>query len=240
MKKASPNRNQRALMVVPADGRDVPILTRRDRRARRMTLRIDAANDRAVLVLPTWVPMAEGLRFVRTKARWMKEKLDSLPPRERFEDGARFTLFGSPLIIRFRADIGATVVRDGPSLFVGGPKDRVAHRVSAWLKTEAKARLAERAQAMADRLGKTVRRVSVRDSRTRWGSCAADGSLSFSWRLALAPEDVATYVVAHEVAHLVAMNHGPKFWRTVEALLPDHGSAKAWLSEHGVRLLRHG
>jgi predicted metal-dependent hydrolase len=239
MKKAAP-RNPRALMVVPADGRDVPILTRRDRRARRMTLRIDAANDRAVLVLPTWVPMAEGLRFVRTKARWMKEKLDSLPPRERFEDSARFTLFGSPLIIRYRADIGPTVVRDGPSLFVGGPKDRVAQRVSTWLKVEAKARLAERAQAMADRLGKTVRRVSVRDSRTRWGSCAADGSLSFSWRLALAPEDVSTYVVAHEVAHLVAMNHGPKFWRTVEALLPDHGDAKAWLSEHGVRLLRHG
>ncbi|HTI85524.1 MAG TPA: SprT family zinc-dependent metalloprotease [Alphaproteobacteria bacterium] len=239
MKKASP-RNQRALMVVPADGRDVPILTRRDRRARRMTLRIDAANDRAVLVLPTWVPMSEGLRFVRTKARWMKEKLDSLPPRERFEDGARFTLFGSPLIIRYRADLGSTVVRDGPSLFVGGPKDRVAQRVQTWLKAEAKSRLAERAQAMADRLGKTVRRVSVRDSRTRWGSCAADGSLSFSWRLALAPEDVSTYVVAHEVAHLVAMNHGPKFWRTVEDLLPDHGDAKAWLSDHGVRLLRHG
>jgi len=239
MKKA-PSRNQRALMVVPADGRDVPILTRRDRRARRMTLRIDAANDRAVLVLPTWVPMSEGLRFVRTKARWMKEKLDSLPPRERFEDGARFTLFGAPLIIRFRADLGPTVVRDGPSLFVGGPKERVAQRVQTWLKAEAKARLAERAQAMADRLGKTVRRVSVRDSRTRWGSCAADGSLSFSWRLALAPEDVSTYVVAHEVAHLVAMNHGPKFWRTVEDLLPDHGDAKAWLSDHGVRLLRHG
>jgi predicted metal-dependent hydrolase len=239
MKKAPP-RNQRALMVVPADGRDVPILTRRDRRARRMTLRIDAANDRAVLVLPTWVPMSEGLRFVRTKARWMKEKLDSLPPRERFEDGARFTLFGSPLIIRYRPDLSPTVVRDGPSLFVGGPKDRVAQRVSTWLKAEAKARLAERAQAMAQRLGKTVRRVSVRDSRTRWGSCAADGSLSFSWRLALAPEDVSTYVVAHEVAHLVAMNHGPKFWRTVEELLPDHGDAKAWLSDHGVRLLRHG
>jgi predicted metal-dependent hydrolase len=239
MKRAKP-RIQRALMVVPAEGGDVSILTRRDRRARRMTLRIDAANDRAVLVLPTWVPMSEGLRFVRAKARWMKEKLDSLPPRERFEDGARMTLFGATLTIRHRTDLGAVVVRDGPWLYVGGAKDRVAVRVVTWLKVEARMRLAEQAQAMASRLGKTVKRVSVRDSRTRWGSCAADGSLSFSWRLALAPDDVSTYVVAHEVAHLVAMNHGPKFGRTVEGLLPDHAGAKTWLSENGVRLLRHG
>jgi hypothetical protein len=239
MKSAKP-RIQRALMVVPAEGGEVSILTRRDRRARRMTLRIDAANDRAVLVLPTWVPMSEGLRFVRAKARWMKEKLDSLPPRERFEDGACLTLFGAPVTICHRADLGAVVVRDGPRLYVGGAKDRVALRVVAWLKTEARARLAERSQTMADRLGKSIKRVSVRDSRTRWGSCAADGSLSFSWRLALAPADVSTYVVAHEVAHLVAMNHGPKFWRTVEVLLPDHGHAKTWLSENGVKLLRHG
>ena len=232
--------NLRALMVVPAEGGEVPILTRRDRRARRMTLRIDAANDRAVLVLPTWVPMSEGLRFVRAKAHWMKEKLDSLPPRERLDSGARLTLFGTPLTIRYRTDLGAVVVRDGPFLYVGGAEERVSLRVTAWLKTEARVRLWECASSMAESLGKAVKRVSVRDSRTRWGSCAADGSLSFSWRLALAPKDVSTYVVAHEVAHLVAMNHGPKFWRTVERLLPDHSSAKNWLSENGVRLLRHG
>ncbi len=230
----------RALMVISAEGDEVPILTRRDRRARRMTLRIDAANDRAILVLPTWVPMSEGLRFVRTKARWMREKLNSLPPRERLEDGAHLTLFGMPLTIRHRPDLGAVVVRDGPWLHVGGAKDRVTARLVVWLKTEARTRLAERAAIMAEQLGKTIKRVSVRDSRTRWGSCAADGSLSFSWRLALAPEDVSTYVVAHEVAHLVAMNHGPKFWRIVENLLPDHAGAKTWLSENGVRLLRHG
>lgn len=238
--KDSRKSNPQALMVVPAEGGEVPILTRRDRRARRMTLRIDAANDRAVLVLPTWVPMSEGLRFVRAKARWMKEKLDSLPPRERLESGARLKLFGAPLTIRYRADLGSVVVRDGPWLYVGGAEDRVSLRVTAWLKAEARVRLAVHASSMAESLGKSVKRVSVRDSRTRWGSCAADGSLSFSWRLALAPEDVSTYVVAHEVAHLVAMNHGPKFWHTVERLLPDHGSAKTWLSENGVRLLRHG
>jgi len=240
MKGKAKTRTTRALMVIPADGRDVPILTRRHRRARRMTLRIDASNDRAVLVLPPWVPMSEGLRFVRAKARWMKEKLEALPPRERFEDGARITVFGAMMTIRHRPDLGSVVGRDGPSLHVGGTKERVPERVATWLKAEAKAKLTERAQATAARLGKTVRRVSVRDSRTRWGSCAADGSLSFSWRLALAPEDVAAYVVAHEVAHLVAMNHGPKFWRTVEGLLPDHGHARTWLSENGVRLLRHG
>ena len=230
----------RALMVVSAEGDEVPILTRRNRRARRMTLRIDAANDRAILVLPTWVPMSEGLRFVRTKARWMREKLNSLPPRERLEDGANLTLFGMPLTIQHRPNLGAVVVRDGPWLYVGGAKDRVTARLVAWLKAEARKRLTERAEVMAAHIGKTVKRVSVRDSRTRWGSCAADGSLSFSWRLALAPEDVSTYVVAHEVAHLVAMNHGPKFWRVVENLLPDHSGAKTWLSENGVRLLRHG
>jgi hypothetical protein len=240
MKQATKKPAPRALMVVSAEGGDVSILTRRNRRARRMTLRIDAANDRAVLVLPTWVPMSEGLRFVRAKARWMKEKLDSLPPRERLEDGAKLTLFGVPLTIRHRLDLGAVVVRDGPWLYIGGTTERLSARIMAWLKIEARNRLSERAEEMAAQIGKSVKRVSVRDSRTRWGSCAADGSLSFSWRLALAPDDVSTYVVAHEVAHLVAMNHGPKFWRTVEGLLPDHAGAKSWLSENGVRLLRHG
>jgi predicted metal-dependent hydrolase len=93
---------------------------------------------------------------------------------------------------------------------------------------------------MADRLGKSVKRVSVRDSRTRWGSCAADGSLSFSWRLALAPADVSTYVVAHEVAHLIEMNHSRRFWRLVERICPHMGRAKAWLDAHGADLHRYG
>ena len=94
--------------------------------------------------------------------------------------------------------------------------------------------------AIAARLGLTVRRVTVRDQSSRWGSCSTTGMLSFSWRLILAPSQVLDYLAAHEVAHLVEMNHSAKFWRLVQRICPDHESAKAWLDIHGADLHRYG
>ena len=97
-----------------------------------------------------------------------------------------------------------------------------------------------RARLYAARIGKTVSRVTVRDTKSRWGSCSAAGALSFSWRLILAPEPVLDYVVAHEVAHLVEMNHGPRFWRLVRAMIADPSAQRAWLRRHRAELLSYG
>jgi predicted metal-dependent hydrolase len=105
---------------------------------------------------------------------------------------------------------------------------------------KARSELASRARRLAARIGRDVGRINVRDTKSRWGSCSGRGNLSFSWRLIFAPEPVLDYVVAHEVAHLAEMNHGPRFWRLVESLSPDSATPRAWLKRHRSRLLSYG
>jgi predicted metal-dependent hydrolase len=116
----------------------------------------------------------------------------------------------------------------------------LARRVRDYLVAQARSELASRARRLAARIGHNVARVSVRDTKSRWGSCSGRGNLSFSWRLILVPEPVIDYVVAHEVAHLAEMNHGPRFWRLVESLSPDSAAPRAWLKRHRNRLLSYG
>ena len=123
-------------------------------------------------------------------------------------------------------------------LFVSGRAEHLKRRVRDWLKEEARRSLGVLAHEFAARLARPVRRITIRDPRSRWGSCSRDGTLSLSWRLVLAPERVARYVVAHEAAHLKHMNHSAAFWRTVDSLVDDAAPARAWLRRHGAAL--HG
>ena len=116
----------------------------------------------------------------------------------------------------------------------------LARRVRDHLVAMAQAELVPRARRLAARIGREVARVSVRDTKSRWGSCSGQGNLSFSWRLIFAPEPVLEYVVAHEVSHLAEMNHGPRFWRLVESLTPNTAAPRAWLKRHRNRLLAYG
>jgi len=123
---------------------------------------------------------------------------------------------------------------------VRGDPAHLARRVRDHLVSTARAELAPRARRLAAQIGREIRRVSVRDTKSRWGSCSGRGNLSFSWRLILAPEAVLDYVVAHEVAHLAEMNHGPRFWRLVESLVPGSAGPRSWLKQHRDRLLAYG
>ena len=109
-----------------------------------------------------------------------------------------------------------------------------------WLKSEAQRTISPLCLAKAAKIDRRVRRVVVRSQRSRWGSCGANGHLSFNWRLILAPDDVLDYVVAHEVAHLMEMNHSPAFWRVVRRLTPEMENARAWLNRKGQQLYRYG
>ncbi|MBV8939567.1 MAG: M48 family metallopeptidase, partial [Alphaproteobacteria bacterium] len=124
-------------------------------------------------------------------------------------------------------------------LLVAGEPDFVPRRVRDWLKAEARREIARRAEAHAEALGCRIRRITLRDTVSRWGSCSSDGRLSFSWRLMLAPAEVLEYVVAHEVAHLREMNHSAAFWRIVAQRCPYHAEARAWLKRHGAQLYRY-
>ncbi|MBM3540562.1 MAG: M48 family metallopeptidase [Alphaproteobacteria bacterium] len=221
-------------------GRQVQVRVRKVRGARRMTLRIDAAEDAVDLTLPRWVSVAEGLRFAESKRDWLERRLDALPPRVRFECGARVPLHGETHRIRHDASALPMVWRAGQEIRVGGPARDVAARIEAWIKAEAKRALERRAAEKAALLDLAPPAVRLRDTRSLWGSCSPAGHLSFTWRLLLAPEIVFDYVVAHEVAHLKHMNHGKRFWSLVERLTPDADGARDWLRREGARLHRYG
>lgn len=228
-----------ALERLKLQGRDVDVAVRVNRRARRISLRVDPADGRVVLVLPASRARAEGLRFAQTKAAWLLARLADVPPRRPFVDGAVAPLLGRPHVVRHEPQGRGVRVVDR-EIRVAGRPEHMARRLKDWLKLEARRDLSARATALAERIGARVTRVTVRESRTRWGSCTRGGRLSFCWRLIFAPEHVIDYVVAHEVAHLRHMNHGPRFWKLVSELCPGHAEARAWLRAKGAHLHRYG
>jgi predicted metal-dependent hydrolase len=218
-----------------------PIAIRVSPRARRVGLRIDAAARRVELVLPRGVPAEFGLRFLRDKRGWIAARLDALPPPVPFIEGAVVPVLGVPHRICRSLDSAAppVMIAEG-EIQVRGEPPHIPRRVRDHLAALARDELSRRARPLAARIGCRIARVSVRDTKSRWGSCSANGNLSFSWRLIFAPEEVVDYVVAHEVAHLAEMNHSPRFWRLVDSLAPGSAVARGWLDRHRARLLAYG
>jgi predicted metal-dependent hydrolase len=218
-----------------------PVALRVSSRARRLLLRMDAATRRFDLVLPRGLPPETALRFLDAQRGWIAARLDALPVRVSFVEGAIVPVFGVPHRIRREDDPVAPTVAivDGEIRVRGGPEP-VARRVRDHLTWLAARELTRRARLHAAGIGKTVTRVTVRDTKSRWGSCSVAGSLSFSWRLILAPEPVLDYVVAHEVAHLIEMNHSARFWKLVRTMVADPASQRTWLKRHRSELLSYG
>jgi len=218
-----------------------PVSVRVSPRARRVGLRIDAAERRVELVLPRGVPAEFGLRFLKDKRGWIAARIEALPRPVPFVDGAIVPVLGAPYRIRRSLDPSAppVTIADGEIRVRGDPL-HIPRRVRDHLAALAHNELARRARPLAARIGHRIARVNVRDTKSRWGSCSSGGNLSFSWRLIFAPEPVIDYVVAHEVAHLAEMNHGPRFWRLVESLMPGSAQPRAWLDRHRAQLLSYG
>lgn len=222
------------------DGRSTPLEVRESVRARRMTLRVDPADGLVRVVVPAGLAEAEVRGFIARHTGWIAGRLAALPPRLPFCAGAEVPILGVPHVIRTDpARAGRAEIADG-AITVGGAPEHTARRVRDLLIREARRQVVARAADKAARLGVAVRRVTVRDTRSRWGSCGANGRLSFSWRLLLTPEPVFDYVVAHEVAHLREMNHSARFWALVATLTDDVDGARNWLRRNGARLFRYG
>ena len=218
-----------------------PVEVRVSARARRLQLRIDAASRGVELVLPRGIGAEAGLGFLAAHRRWIAARLDALPQAVPFAEGAVVPVLGVPHRIRRVDDPAAPPVAVGDGeIRVRGAAEHVARRVRDHLVLVARQELTGRARAVAARLGKSAARVQVRDTQSRWGSCSPRGNLFFSWRLIFAPPAVVDYVVAHEVAHLVEMNHGARFWRLVATLTPEYAGPRAWLRTHRSRLFSYG
>lgn len=218
---------------------------RRHRQARRYTLRIQAASREVVLTIPPRGTLREARDFAQKHGAWIAARLDRLPRAAPFAEGVVVPLRGLPHRIVHRRLMRGTVWTEADAagehlLCVAGAAPHIDRRVADFLRREARRDLDVASRRFAQELGVAIKRVAVRDQASRWGSCSTTGVLSFSWRLILAPAFVLDYLAAHEVAHLVEMNHSPRFWGLVQRLCPDHERAKIWLDVHGADLHRYG
>ncbi|MDQ1080409.1 M48 family metallopeptidase [Pseudoroseomonas cervicalis] len=236
-----------ALLLRPAPGAaaiSCALLWRRSARARLVSLRIEPVAGAVLVTLPASLTPAAGRRaglaLLRRHAAWVTARLAALAPPLRLRPGAAVPLGDVPHPIRHDpGHAGPAALRPGGILVGGGP-DTLPAQVMALLQDEAGRRIRPLVRRHAARLGVAPRAVRLKDPRGRWGSCAPDGTLAFSWRLVMAPPWVLDYVVAHEVAHLEELNHSPRFWAVLAALNPHHAAAQAWLRRHGPGLLRVG
>ena len=233
------------IIEIDFDGSVYPVRLRRHRQARRYTLRIQASTREVILTIPPRGSLKEARAFAQKHGGWIVTRLGRLPEAAPFEDGVVVPLRGVPHRIAHRRSARGTVWTETDAngerlLCVTGHVPHLDRRIGDFLRREARRDLEAVSGRFADALGLAVRRVTVRDQSARWGSCSTTGGLSFSWRLILAPNHVLDYLAAHEVAHLVEMNHSARFWRLVQRLCPDHERAKTWLDVHGADLHRYG
>ncbi len=221
------------------------VRVKRHRQARRYTLRIHAVTREIVLTMPPRGSLREAHAFAQKHGGWIAARLDRLPQAAAFTDGGIIPLRGIDhrIVHRHgaRGVVWTEVGRDGERLVcVAGQAASINRRVTDFLKREALRDLEAASRRHAASLGVTFKRISVRDQSSRWGSCSSTGMLSYSWRLILTPPHVLDYLAAHEVAHLVELNHSPRFWRAVERVCPAMDRAKTWLDAHGAGLHRYG
>lgn len=215
----------------------VAVILKQSARARRISLRVSGLDSKVTLTIPRGVREREALDFAHSKADWLRQQISKQVAPIRIATGAEVPIEGRMMRIVSGARKG--VHPEGETLQVSGAPDRVAPRVQAWLKAQARDRLALASDAYASQLGRSYTRLTIRDTRSRWGSCSAQGGLMYSWRLILCPPDVLDYVAAHEVAHLQEMNHSNAFWAVVAQLKPEYEAPRRWLRENGAGLHRY-
>ena len=234
--KSSPRRRE----LLKIDGRLLEVKVRLNPRARRMIVKVNPATGEVSVTAPSKRGLAHALDFARGEKEWIVGQLAKAPGPVLMAPGAAIPFRGTLHEIREHQARGpAPVWREANTIWVSGDAAHAPRRVLDFLKSEGRKEFETRALHHAAKLGVKPSRITVRDTASRWGSCSSARSLSFSWRLILAPDFVLDYVVAHEVAHLKEMNHSPRFWAHVKSLVGDRNAAQDWLRTHGRELQRY-
>ncbi len=219
------------------DDPETTVAVVRHRSARRLTLRVDPVSGAARVTAPPRATMSEIRMFLMRQGDWLRGAQSRIPEQVLVEDGALIPVAGVEHEIR-RVEGAPRVARlNGGILTVGG-KGPAGPRVAEWLKLRARDALLPAVERHAAKLGRRARGITLKDTRSRWGSCSERGNLNFSWRLAMAPAPILDYVAAHEVAHLAEMNHSDRYWAVLERLMPDYEPRRAWLKKEGRYLHR--
>ena len=220
---------------IPVPGSsDIFVTLRRSSRARRLSLRVSRTDGKVSLSLPLRLPVREAEKFVAEKADWIRKHVSASPKAKPLVFGETIPFCGQKLTIE-QGSVKRVKVHRG-RLICPPSQDMLGPRIAAFLKLNARQALTAASGKYAKALGKPFNRITIRDTKSRWGSCSSAGNLNYSWRLMMAPEDVLDYVAAHEVAHLALMDHSPAFWNVVEELMPDYRDKKNWLKVYGAEL----
>jgi predicted metal-dependent hydrolase len=226
--------------AILVDGVAMPVLVRRSARARTYRLTLDGARGALRLSLPVRANLKKALGWAQDHEGWVRTQLAKQPAITVLADGAIFPLEGRDVTIHWVAGATRTIRLEGERLTLGGAAESAGARVQRWLMARARAVLEAESHAMAADHGLTVASVGVGDPRSRWGSCTSGGAIRYSWRLILAPPEVRRATVAHELAHLLHMDHSPAFHAAHRRILgADPRPARAWLRAHGAGLHRY-
>jgi predicted metal-dependent hydrolase len=224
----------------PGGGEPLTLRLSVNPRARRLSVRIDARAGEAVVIAPSPRTLPQAVDFARSRALWIAERLAARPESTPLVPGQEIWLAGRA--VRLEATGTAAAARlveteGGAILRAGGEGEAFSRRVLNFLKAEARRRLTERTEVHRAALDQAPVRLSITDSRTRWGSCSPHNrTIRYSWRVVMAPEAVLDYLAAHEVAHLVHADHSPAYWAVVQRLIGDPKPHRRWLKTHGTAL----
>jgi len=210
-------------------------------RSKRKTLSLIVETDGTLTVrAPLRMKEADIRRFIEVKSNWIKRKQANVQkeagaPRQ-YADGETFLYLGKEVPLRLVRDGKPALVMDGVFKLAKSAQPRAESVFKDWYKKQARTVLTERVEFYARKYGFKTERIRISSARTRWGSCSAKKTLSFTWRLVMAPLEVIDYVVVHELCHLKELNHSKTFWAQVESILADHKAYRKWLKQYGTKL----
>jgi hypothetical protein len=201
--------------------------------SRKLVLRIDGKERIPILSIPKYCTRKKAIDFVHENMDWIVENLQKLPEQHLFTDGEEISLFGKKVKISHQPAARCGVMLENNTLIVSGNAEFLHRRVRDYIHKLAAEEFYIRSKKLAAELGCRLNGVCIKDAKTRWGSCSTLGNINYSWRIALAPDFVIDYLVAHEVSHLKHNNHSAAFWQCVASLDSDWKKGRNWLKENG-------
>ena len=214
-----------------------PVEFVRSFRAKSIKITPQLAKKIIRITYPVYVRKSVAVNFLDSKKDWVIQQLEKVPETVKICEGAKISLLGKEYKIFNVPDARRGVWIEDSYIFVSGDLEFLNLRVKEFVKKEVRKYISQKAHFYAKKLDVSFEKITIKDTVSRWGSCASNGHLSFSWRLAFAPIFVIDYVVAHEVAHLRELNHSYKFWNTVAVIYEGNvNDAQNWLSRYGISL----
>lgn len=208
-------------------------------KAKRLTLRIDAKERLPILTIPSRCSAKRAVEFVEMHRAWLEENLQKIPAIKHFENGEKISLMGKEYTINHCPQKRCGVMIEEDNIVVSGSKEFLHRRICDFIKKKAQEQLLKKSQTLANKIGCRVNHVSIKDTKSRWGSCSSLENINYNWRICLAPKYVINYLVAHEVSHLLHQDHSREFWQCVKKLCPDAAKGRLWLKNYGKELYRY-